>query len=110
MEQLFFQLLGDFKIAAWLIAFNDGQSDDKIFIATEIIFTITYVALSHICVDYFKLKELLLLCNKLFYLFRFYGFIFRKLLFNYKENRKWLIQNLKLSLFFVREQLEVPKL
>lgn len=85
MEQLFFfQLLGDFfKIAAWLIAFlMTAKAMTKLFIATEVIFTVTYVLLSFICVDYFKLQGIAIAfaINYFIYLVTM-TVIFRKLLF-----------------------------
>lgn len=85
MSELFiFQLLGDFfKIAAWLLAFlMTAKAMTKIFIVTEIVFTFTYVFLSFICVDYFKLEGIAIAfaINYFIYLVAMI-IVFRKLLF-----------------------------
>ena len=85
MSELFiFQLLGDFfKIAAWLLAFlMTAKAMTKIFIATEIVFTLTYVFLSFIFVNYLKLEGIAIAfaINYFIYLVAMI-IVFRKLLF-----------------------------
>ena len=88
MEQLFlFQLIGDFfKIAAWLIAYLMlAKAMTKIFIITEIVFSLTYLILGYICVDLYGLIGITIafVINYFIY-FIFMISYFRKLIF-YKK-------------------------
>jgi O-antigen/teichoic acid export membrane protein len=85
MSSLFlYQLLGDFfKIAAWLLAFlMMAKSMTKIFIVSEILFTLTYVFFSIVCIDLYSLNGIAVaFAINYFLYFIFMLIIFRKLLF-----------------------------
>lgn len=85
MSNLFFyQLLGDFfKIAAWLLAFlMMAKSMTKIFVISEVIFSISYILLSFLCVNLFQLKGIAIaFAINYFFYFLIMIIIFRKLLF-----------------------------
>ncbi|WP_316632836.1 O-antigen translocase [uncultured Flavobacterium sp.] len=88
-DLFFFQLLGDFfKIAAWLLAYlMTAKAMTKTFIITEIVFTLTYVLISYNCVDYYKLNGITIaFALNYFIYFLVILFVFRKLLFNVKDN------------------------
>jgi PST family polysaccharide transporter len=89
MEQLFiYQLIGDFfKIAAWLIAYLMlAKAMTKLFIITEILFSIIYLILGYVCVDLFGLIGLAIaFAINYFVYFLFMGFYFRKLIFYKNE-------------------------
>lgn len=89
MSELFlFQLLGDFfKMAAWILAFlMVAKSMTIIFIITEIVFTLTYVLLSYICISLFKLNGITIAFAINYFLYLIVMIIvFRKLLFNNKD-------------------------
>jgi O-antigen/teichoic acid export membrane protein len=92
MEQLFlFQLIGDFfKIAAWIIAYLMlAKAMTKLFIITEIVFSVLYLALGYICVKLFGLKGITMAfaLNYVLYLLTMI-IIFKKLLFNKNLNVK----------------------
>ena len=85
MEELFlYQVVGDFlKIAAWLIAYLMlAKAMTKLFIVTEIVFSITYLLIGYVCVDVLGLKGLTVAfaINYLIYLV-FMVLYFRKLIF-----------------------------
>lgn len=85
MEQLFlFQLIGDFfKIAAWIIAYLMlAKAMTRLFIITEIVFSILYLILGYICVTLFDLSGITIAfaLNYLIY-FIYMVFYFRKLIF-----------------------------
>jgi O-antigen/teichoic acid export membrane protein len=89
MEQLFvYQLIGDFfKIAAWLIAYLMlAKAMTKLFIITEILFSIIYLVLGHVCVDLFGLIGVTIaFAINYFVYFLFMGCYFRKLIFSKNE-------------------------
>ena len=85
MQQLFFwQLIGDFfKIAAWILSYLLlAKTMTKIFIITEILFSISYVFFSIFFLNFFSLKGITIAfaVNYILY-FLTMLFIFRKLLF-----------------------------
>ncbi len=85
MENLFlYQLIGDFfKIGAWLLSYLMlAKAMMKIFILTEILFSITHLILGYICIDWFGLKGITIafLINYIIY-FIFLISYFRKLIF-----------------------------
>ncbi|WDF62899.1 O-antigen translocase [Flavobacterium sp. KACC 22763] len=89
MEQLFlYQLIGDFfKIAAWLISYLMlAKAMTKLFIITEIVFSLTYLIFGYICVDVFGLIGLTIafVINYFIY-FIFMLSYFRKLIFYKNE-------------------------
>ena len=85
MSNLFlFQLVGDFfKMAAWILAFLMlAKSMTKIFIITEIGFTLLYLLLCYWCVNHFGLKGMsIAFAINYFIYFITMGIIFRRLLF-----------------------------
>lgn len=86
MEELFFwQLVGDFfKMAAWVLSYLMlAKAMIKIFIITEIIFTVSYVVFGFVFVKYFQLWGIAFAfaLNYILY-FLTMLFIFRKLIFN----------------------------
>jgi O-antigen/teichoic acid export membrane protein len=86
MEDLFlFQLLGDFfKIAAWMLAFlMQAKAMTRIYIASEIGFTVLYIVLSLILTDIFGLEGVVIAfsLNYLIYLITMI-FLFRNILFS----------------------------
>jgi len=89
MQELFlFQLIGDFfKIAAWLIAYLMlAKAMTKLFIITEIVFSLTYLILGYICVDIFGLIGITIaFAINYFIYFVFMGCYFRKLIFSKNE-------------------------
>ncbi|MBS7255453.1 O-antigen translocase [Flavobacterium branchiicola] len=89
MQELFlFQLIGDFfKIAAWLIAYLMlAKAMTKLFIVTEIVFSIIYLILGYICVDIFGLIGITIaFAINYFIYFVFMGCYFRKLIFSKNE-------------------------
>lgn len=59
MTDLFlFQLIGDiFKIAAWLLAYVMlAKAMTRIFIITEVIFSISYIIIGYFCITHFGIK------------------------------------------------------
>ena len=85
MEQLFlFQLIGDFfKISAWIIAYLMlAKAMTKLFIITEIVFSVTYLLLGFFLVKFLGLNGITIafFINYLIY-FLFMLFRFRKLIF-----------------------------
>jgi PST family polysaccharide transporter len=85
MESLFFwQLVGDFfKMAAWILSYLMlAKAMIKIFIITEIVFTILYVGLGYIFVHYFNLQGITMAfaLNYIIY-FLTMLFLFRRLIF-----------------------------
>lgn len=87
MEGLFaFQLLGDFfKMAAWILGYLIlAKAMTKIYIITEVLFSISYVLLSYFCISYFKLNGITIAfaINYFIYLIVMV-LIFRKLLFKW---------------------------
>lgn len=89
MEKLFvWQLIGDFfKIAAWILAYLMlAKAMTKSFIITEIIFSIGYVVLSFGFVNLYSLEGVTMaFALNYLILFLTMSFIFRKLLFNLKN-------------------------
>jgi O-antigen/teichoic acid export membrane protein len=85
MENLFlYQLLGDFfKIAAWLLAYLMlAKAMMKIYILTEILFSISHLILGYICIDWFGLKGITIaFCINYTIYFIFMICYFRKLIF-----------------------------
>ena len=90
MEQLFYyQLIGDFfKIAAWLVAYLMlAKAMTKLFIITEIIFSITYLILGYVCVDLLGLVGITLAFTVNYFIyFLFMLYYFRKLIFYKSES------------------------
>lgn len=89
MSGLFaYQLLGDFfKMAAWILGYLMlAKAMTKVFIITEILFSISYVILGYICISYFKLNGITLAfaINYFIYLITMIV-LFRKLLFAKNE-------------------------
>jgi O-antigen/teichoic acid export membrane protein len=89
MEKLFFfQLVGDFfKIAAWIIAYLMlAKAMTRLFIITEIIFSIIYLLLGYLCVDLFAISGLTIaFALNYFIYFLYMVFHFRKLIFYKNE-------------------------
>ncbi|MET3112923.1 O-antigen/teichoic acid export membrane protein [Pedobacter sp. CG_S7] len=89
MEKLFFfQLVGDFfKIAAWIIAYLMlAKAMTKLFIITEIVFSLIYLILGYICVDLFGLSGLTIaFAINYFIYFVYMVFNFRELIFYKNE-------------------------
>ncbi|UTN04635.1 O-antigen translocase [Flavobacterium bizetiae] len=86
-ELFFFQLLGDFfKIAAWLVAFlMTAKAMTKAFVISEIVFSLTYVLISYLCILYFKLNGITIaFAINYFLYFVTMIVIFRKILFKSK--------------------------
>ncbi len=85
MENLFlYQLVGDFfKIGAWLLSYLMlAKAMMKIFILTEILFSITHLILGYICIDWFGLKGVTIaFCINYIIYFIFMISYFRKLIF-----------------------------
>jgi O-antigen/teichoic acid export membrane protein len=85
MEHLFlFQLIGDFfKIAAWIIAYLMlAKAMTRLFIFTEILFSLTYLTLGYLCVGMFGIYGLTLaFAINYFFYFAYIIFFFRKLIF-----------------------------
>lgn len=85
MESMFFwQLLGDFfKMAAWLLAYVMlARSMTKVYIFTEIFFSVTYVAIGYVLVNMFQLKGAAIAFSiNYFIYFIIMILIFRKLIF-----------------------------
>lgn len=86
MEELFlWQLVGDFfKMAAWILSYLMlAKAMTKIYIITEILFTILYVVCGFIFVKYFKLWGITFaFALNYFFYFLTMLFIFRKLIFS----------------------------
>lgn len=85
MSDLFFyQLLGDFfKMGSWILGYLLlAKSMTKLFIITEILFSLLYITLGFVCVEYFGLVGVTIAfaINYFFYLICMI-IIFRKLLF-----------------------------
>ena len=90
MSQLFsWQLAGDFfKICSWLLAFlMVAKAKTKMFVATEITFTLSYVLLSFMLLHYNGIVGLTqgYLCNTILYLFAMIV-LFKKILFISPQN------------------------
>lgn len=90
MSTLFFwQLSGDFlKIIAWVLSYLLlARSMTKIFIFSEILFTISYVALGYIFTKYFSLKGIsIAFCVNYFLYFLYMIYIFRDIIFLKNEH------------------------
>lgn len=59
MEELFlYQLVGDFfKMSAWILAYLMlAKAMTRLYIVTEILFSLSYVLISYLCVNYFGLN------------------------------------------------------
>lgn len=86
MSNLFFyQLLGDFfKMCSWILAYLMlAKSMTKLFVITEIGFSLLYILLGYICVIYFGVKGITIaFAINYFLYFLIIVFVFRKLLFN----------------------------
>lgn len=85
MSDLFFyQLLGDFfKMGSWILGYLLlAKSMTKLFIITEILFSLLYITLGFVCVEYFGLVGVTIAfaINYFFYLICMI-IVFRKLLF-----------------------------
>lgn len=79
------QLIGDFfKIMSWILAFiMVAKSMTKLYIITEIIFSLLFVGLSVLFINYFGVIGVTqAYCLNYFLYFLTMAFIFRKLLFN----------------------------
>jgi O-antigen/teichoic acid export membrane protein len=90
MEDLFvWQLAGDFfKVAGWLLSYIMlAKAITKLYIITEIMFTISYIALGYWLVDLFQLQGITIAfaLNNCIYLLSMV-FIFRRLLFGKRKN------------------------
>jgi O-antigen/teichoic acid export membrane protein len=88
MENLFlWQLIGDFfKMSAWILAFLLlAKAKTKLYIITEIGFSILFVLLGYLCVEYYGLKGITIsfAINYFFYLIVMI-YIFRELLIGKK--------------------------
>lgn len=85
MRDLFFyQLLGDiFKIAAWIPAYLMlAKAMTKKYIVTEILFTVSYVFISQVCMSVYGLQGIVIgFALNYFCCFIFMIFLFRNLLF-----------------------------
>lgn len=86
MESLFFwQLLGDFfKMSAWILAFLMlAKAKTKLYIISEISFSVLFVVLGYAFVEYFGIKGITFsfALSYFFYMLTLI-FFFRKLLFN----------------------------
>ncbi|MEN0053969.1 MAG: O-antigen translocase [Mucilaginibacter sp.] len=86
MAELFiYQLLGDFfKMAAWILSYLMlAKALTKLFVITEIVFSISYVVLGYMGINFFGLKGITIAfaLNYILY-FLTMIFVFRKLLFN----------------------------
>jgi polysaccharide transporter, PST family len=79
-----YQLLGDvIKVACWLLSFQMmAKAMTKLFIITEIIFNLLFIALAVICVHFWGLEgtAIAFCCNYILYLI-FLLFTFRKMIF-----------------------------
>jgi PST family polysaccharide transporter len=89
MKNLFlFQLIGDFfKISSWLLAYNMvAKSRTKLFISTEIIFSLSFILLSMFFINILEIKGVTVAyaINYLIY-FVIMIVIFRKIIFNIKK-------------------------
>jgi len=92
MQSLFsYQLIGDFfKISAWVLSFVLlAKAKTKLFIISEILFSLLFVILSFICISRFGLKgaSIAYMLNYMLY-FIIMVVIFRKLLFKKYSNGK----------------------
>lgn len=90
MSQLFsWQLVGDFfKICSWLLAFlMVAKAKTKMFVITEIAFTLSYVSLSFILLHYNGIVGLTqgYLCNTILYFFAMLV-LFKKIIFISHQN------------------------
>jgi len=89
MENLFlFQLIGDFfKIAAWIVAYLMlAKAMTRLFIITEIVFSILYLILGYLCVAMFNLHGITIAFALNYFIYFIYMlFHFRRLIFNYNE-------------------------
>ena len=89
MSDLFFyQLLGDFfKMGSWILAYLMlAKSMTKVFIITEIIFSLLYVLLGYVCVNYFGLKGISIAFALNYFLYWVTMlFVFKKLLIKNNE-------------------------
>lgn len=87
MGDLFtFQLIGDFfKMAAWILAYLMlAKAMTKVFIVTEILFSVGYVVLGYVCINFFKLTGITIaFAINYFVYFIVMIVIFRKLLFKW---------------------------
>ena len=90
MEKLFFwQFVGDFfKMIAWILAYIMlAKSMTKIYIVSEILFSLSYVVLGYIFTSYFQLEgTVIAFALNYFIYFICMLFIFRKLLFRSIKN------------------------
>ncbi len=85
IEFFLWQLIGDFfKIMSWILAFiMVAKSMIKLYILTEIVFSVLFVILSILFIDYFGVVGVTqAYCLNYFLYFLTMIFIFRKLLFN----------------------------
>lgn len=86
MENLFFwQLLGDFlKMAAWILSYLMlAKAMTKMFIITEILFSVSYVIFGYFFIEQFNLKGITIAFSvNYFFYFLTMIFVFRKLIFN----------------------------
>jgi O-antigen/teichoic acid export membrane protein len=90
MENLFlWQLVGDFfKIASWILAYLMlAKAMTKIYIISEISFSLLYVILGYFLIDHFKLKGITIAFAINYFVFLILMVItFRKLLFRTKND------------------------
>lgn len=85
IEFFLWQLIGDFfKIMSWILAFvMVAKSMIKLYIITEIVFSVLFVTLSFLFIDYFGIVGVTkAYCLNYFLYFLAMIFIFRKLIFN----------------------------
>ena len=85
IEFFLWQLIGDFfKIMSWILAFvMVAKSMIRLYIITEIVFSVLFVTLSFLFIDYFGIVGVTkAYCLNYFLYFLAMIFIFRKLIFN----------------------------
>ena len=89
MEGLFFwQLLGDFfKLAAWMLSYLMlAKAMTKVYVITEVLFSLSYLTLSYLLVSNFNLEGITMAFALNYFLyFIIMIFLFRKLIFQTKS-------------------------
>lgn len=89
MENLFFyQLIGDFfKIASWILAYLMlAKAMTKLFILTEILFSILYLILGYVCTELFGIIGITIAFTLNYFIYFIFMLIyFRKLLFVHEK-------------------------
>lgn len=95
MEKLFFwQLVGDFfKIASWILSYlMVAKAMTRTFIVTEIVFSLSYVALGYLFVNNYGIGGLsFAFAVNYFIYFVVMVVIFRKMVFNLKSDRAAIV-------------------